>query len=70
MYTSCESMKSFRSVDQRVISELKQFIRNSSDTNLKACDSICSIHVGQNFVEANQVSERSKRTLKNSLKNI
>lgn len=40
MYTSQESIKSARSIDQRVICELKNLIRNSSEKN---CDSVQSL---------------------------
>lgn len=41
-----QSFESIRSFDnQRVISELKQFIRNSSEKNNFHCDSVCSIQV-------------------------
>jgi hypothetical protein len=44
-YQSCESIKSME--NQRVISELKQFIKNSSEKNPFATDSVCSLQVSE-----------------------
>jgi hypothetical protein len=61
---SCESVKSFKSIENtRVITELKQFLRKSSDKNPMHCDSSVSIQISTNQEVVRSIQKANNRAI-------